>query len=394
MRFRLPYRLIGSFKGMLFVLAFAIIAAVMIYTDRMVSELRESSRRFLTLKVERFKNLLLHGDDAALDSYLREMAAKDFPIIITDSTGTPTSCSGIPGLEEVRTESSQKKARQFIQEWIRKGNRPVAFEMPEYGLKQYYYYGDSRQIKQLQMMPWIEVAVVGGLILIGYLGFSSIRRSEERFVWVGMARETAHQLGTPLTSLYGWMELLEERPDDPAVREEIARDLKRLSTVADRFSRIGSKVQLKTEPLSPIVREAVEYIERRLPQISGKEVTIKIDVSEGINLRVNHTLFEWALENLLKNGVESLKGKSGEVRVKAVESAGRIIIDVIDNGCGIIRRQWSNVFRPGYTTKERGWGLGMSLTRRIITDAHGGRIFIHESIPEKGTTIRIQFENK
>ncbi len=390
MRFRLPYRLVGSFKGLLFVLAIGIILVVIIYTESMVSDLRESSRRHLTLKVERYKMLLQQGDSEALDTYLRGMAAKDFPLILTDSTRKPLSFSGIPELEAYPTEIALRKAVKYMEEWQRQGNQPVPFEMPEYGLKQYYYYGDSDQIKRLRMMPWVEVAVVGGLILIGYLGFSSIKRSEERSVWVGMARETAHQLGTPLTSLYGWMELLEEHPDDPDVRRQIADDLKRLSTVADRFSRIGSQAQLRTEPLRPIVDEAASYIRRRLPQIGGTEVVIDLDLEDDLELNVNHTLFEWALENLLKNGVEALHGKSGRVFLKGYRIGRKLNIDIRDSGCGIPHSDWRNVFRPGYTTKERGWGLGMSLTRRIIENLHSGRIFILESNPDKGTVVRVQ----
>ena len=390
MRFRLPYRFAGSFKGALFILAVGIILAVMIYTERMISDLRESSGRLVTLQVERFKMQLLHGDDVELDSYLQEMAAKDFPLIVTDSVGTPVSCSGLNDIDSLNNEASQKRARHYIEEWLRQGNEPVLFEIPEYGLKQYYYYGDSDQIKRLGMMPWVEVVVVGGLIFIGYLGFRSIKRSEERSVLVGMARETAHQLGTPLSSLYGWVELLSERPDDPTVRDEITKDLQRLQLVADRFNKIGSQLPLKAEPLLPIVEEAVGYIKRRLPQISSREVTLDFELKGGIKINVSYTLFEWALENLLKNGIEALKGQSGRVMLSGFESGSKVNIDVIDNGCGMPRRQWRNMFRPGFTTKERGWGLGLSLTRRIIEDVHGGRIFILDSVPDKGTTIRVQ----
>lgn len=390
MRLRLPYRLAGSFKGLLFVLAVATVLAVMIYTESMVAELRESSRRFLTLKVERFKMLLVQGDDESLDRYLRDMAGKDFPLIVTDGDGNPTSWSGLPDVDSLPPEIASEKLASYKDGWLRQGNEPIPFEIPEHGLKFYFYYGDSDQIRRLRMMPWVEVAVVGGLILIGYLGFLSIKKSEERSIWVGMARETAHQLGTPLTSLYGWVELLKERPDDPSVREEIVNDLQRLSTVADRFNQIGSKAPLKPEPIRPIVEEALYYIKRRLPKTGGMEVNIDVDLVDDFQVNVNHTLFEWVLENLLKNGVEALRGRSGRVMLKGKKTDRKIIIDVADSGCGIPRRQWRNVFRPGYTTKERGWGLGLSLTRRIIEDVHGGRIYIVESGQDRGTVIRVQ----
>ncbi len=387
---RLPYRLVGSFKGLLFVLAVAIVLAVMVYTERMVSELRESSRRYLTLKVERFRMLIMQDDDAALNEYLSEMAAKDFPLIVADSSGAPTSWSGLPDLDRLPEEAALIRARDYQREWLFRGNEPVLIEVPEYGLTYYFYYGDSPQIRRLRMMPWIEMAVVGGLILIGYLGFQNIRRSEERSVWVGMARETAHQLGTPLTSLLGWVELLKERPDDPAVQEEILRDLGRLGTVADRFNRIGSRAPLSLEPLGPIVDEAAGYIRRRLPQSGEGSVQIDIRLPEQLTARVNPILFGWVMENLLKNGVEAMRGRGGRVEVRGGSRGRKVALEVVDDGCGIHRREWRNVFRPGYTTKERGWGLGLSLARRIIEDAHRGRIFVVNSSPERGTQIRVQ----
>ncbi|MCF7810956.1 HAMP domain-containing histidine kinase [bacterium] len=387
---RLPYRLAGSFKGLLFVLAVATVLAVMIYTESMVSDLRDSSRRFLTLKVERFKMLLVQGDDEALNSYLSGMAEKDFPLIVTDAEHQPISWSGLNELDEAPDDEALEKAKHFIAEWSKSGNEPVPIEIPEFGLKFYFYYGDSEQIRRLRVMPYVEVVIVSILVLIGYLGFRSIKRSEERMVWVGMARETAHQLGTPLTSLYGWVELQAEKPEDTQVQIEIKKDLERLRIIADRFNRIGSQAPLKSEKLQPIIKEAVEYIERRLPRHTGSEVSISIQANEDIEVKVNKTLLEWALENLLKNGVEALQGKAGRVGLKASVHGSKLTVDAFDSGCGIPRRQWRNIFRPGYTTKERGWGLGLSLTRRIIEDVHKGRIWIVSSNPESGTVIRMQ----
>ncbi len=275
---------------------------------------------------------------------------------------------------------------------MRQGNEPLPLDIPEFGLRFYFYYGDSVQIRRLRYLPWIEVGVVGALILIGYFGFVNIKKSEERSVWVGMARETAHQLGTPLTSLLGWMELLSERPDDPHIRAEIARDLRRLETVAERFNQIGSRTPLTVKPLRPILDEAVDYIRRRLPRAAGGGVEITVDCPEGLCARVNPTLFEWVLENLLKNGVESLGGSGGRIKIEARLHGGRVNVDLADTGHGIPRSEWRNVFRPGYTTKPRGWGLGLSLTRRIIEDIHGGKVFILESRPVQGTVIRVQVD--
>lgn len=387
---RLPYRSVGSFKGALFVGAVAIILSVVLYTDHIVSELRESARQYVTLQVERFHSLFTRGDDAGLDTYLREMVAKDFPLIIANGAHEPTSWSGLPDLEGLPLKEARKKARRYQHDWVRQGNSPVSIEIPEFGLTYYFYYGDSEQIKRLRYLPWIEVVVVGGLILIGYFGFVNIKKSEERSVWVGMARETAHQMGTPLTSLLGWIELLAENPGDENIRVEMQKDIARLNTVAERFNRIGSTPALAPHLLQPIVNDAVSYIQQRLPQLSSGEVAIASDLPSGLQVRVHKDLFVWVIENLLRNAVESLHGKGGKIHIRCHEQAGKTLIDVTDDGTGIQRGDLRNVFRPGYTTKSRGWGLGLSLAKRIIEDIHHAKIFVLDSRANKGTTIRIQ----
>lgn len=384
------YKHIATFKGALFILAVATLFATVIYTDKLVGELRANSRKLVTLKVERLKSLFEWGNDAALEKYLVEMASKDFPLIVADSTGVPTSWSGLPELDSLVYGLAQLKAAEYQSEWLEQGNQPVELTLPEHGLKYYYYYGDTPQITRLRILPWIEALIVSCLVLIGYLGFVSIKKLEERSVWVGMARETAHQLGTPLTSLYGWIELLGERPADPALRGEIERDLERLKTVAERFNQIGSNAPLVEKPLAPAIEEAAAYIRRRIPQSVGAAVIIETELEEGISARFNPTLFGWVLENLMKNAIEAMKSRAGKVTVNAVRRNNRVIIDVTDSGIGIPRKNWKNIFRPGWTTKTRGWGLGLSLTRRIVEDIHHGKIYVVESMENKGTTIRME----
>ena len=368
--------------------------ATVIYTDKLVGEMRANSRKLVTLKVERLKSLFEWGDDAALEKYLVEMASKDFPLIVADSTGVPTSWSGMPELDSLSYGLAQLRAAEYQSDWLQQGNDPVELTLPEHGLKYFYYYGDTLQIKKLRVLPWIEAIIVGCLALIGYLGFVSIKKSEERSVWVGMARETAHQLGTPLTSLYGWIELLGERPADPALRGEIERDLERLKTVAERFNQIGSNSPLAEKSLKPAIDEAAAYIRRRIPQTVGAAVTIETELEEGLSAKYNPTLFGWVLENLLKNAIESMKGQAGAVWVKGYRRNQTITLDVTDSGTGVPRNHWKDIFRPGYTTKSRGWGLGLSLTKRIVEDTHRGKIFVAESSEGKGTTIRIQLRIK
>lgn len=387
---RIPHKFIGGFKGGLFVLAVGVVLATLFYTDRLVDDMRASSRKLVTLKVERFKQLFEWGDDAALQEYLEEMASKDFPLIVADSTGVPTSWSGLAELDSLSYGIAQMLASDYQRGWLAQGNQPVLLEIPEHRLKFYYYYGDTPEILKLRILPWIEVAVVGVLVLIGYLGFISIKKSEERSVWVGMARETAHQLGTPLTSLYGWIELLAERPADPALKAEIERDLERLRTVAERFNQIGSSAGLTRKPLKPVIEDAAAYIRRRLPSAGVSEVRIVAETPDDLAAEINPTLFSWALENLLKNAGEAMKGRAGTILVKAFSGGSGVIIDVSDEGTGVARRRWKDIFRPGYTTKSHGWGLGLSLTRRIIEDLHRGKIYVADSIEGKGTRIRME----
>jgi len=381
--------MLANFKGLLFVLALIIVFGVVIYTNSIIDNLRISSRQHLTLQVERFRVLFMQDDAGALDAYLHEMASKDFPVIFSDSSGVPISWSGLPQLDDMPTEPAKAKAIKYQQEWVKAGNLPLPFEIPEFNLTYYFYYGDSDMIQRLRLLPWIEVLLVGGLIWIGYFGFSTIRKSEERSVWVGMAKESAHQLGTPLTSLMGWVELLDDSADSE-IKQEMKRDLKRLSTVADRFSKIGSKPSLKSQPLFQIVREAAGYIRRRVPQMGGKEIKVGIDIPEEIRVNANTILFGWVLENLFKNAVEAFRGEAGTVSVRAHCRNDMVYLDITDSGPGIPRRHWQDIFRPGYTTKKRGWGLGLSLSRRIIEEMHEGEIGIVESNSGSGTVFRLK----
>ncbi|MBM3327064.1 MAG: hypothetical protein FJY65_08830 [Calditrichaeota bacterium] len=390
----IPYRFIGSFKAALFALAVAILFGVLLYTNRLVNDLRETSRRYLTLKVERYKQLFSQGDDAALEAYLTEMTTKDFPLIVADVNRLPISWSGLPELEALPDDAAKTRALEYQKAWLKSGNEPVAIDIPEFGLVYYFYYGDTPQIRRLRYLPWIELVLVGGLIFIGYIGFVNIKKSEERSVWVGMARETAHQLGTPLTSLFGWLELLSESSEvdvcsRTSLQSEMKRDLERLRSVAERFNQIGSTAALTPIRLKSIVAGAAEYVQRRVPGAAGRQIQIVVDMSDELTAKINPTLFEWVVENLVKNGAEAMKGKTGAVIIRGEQKNKKIIVDVSDEGAGVQRRYWKDMFRPGWTTKPRGWGLGLSLARRIICDIHRGRIFFIESSIDKGTTIRM-----
>jgi signal transduction histidine kinase len=258
----------------------------------------------------------------------------------------------------------------------------------------YYHYGVSPVIKQLRWLPYIEIGAALLFVVIGYIGFSQIKKSEQRNIWVGMAKETAHQLGTPLSSMSGWLEILKEDSKnlDKAVIE-MDTDIQRLTKVAARFSQIGSVPSLKKTEILPMLENIIQYFNKRLPQLD-KKITIADNFKIKPKLMINVDLFEWVIENLIKNAIDAIDGKQGEIELTMDNLNGGpgIFIDVSDNGKGILPRDRKNVFKPGFSTKKRGWGLGLSLAKRIVEDYHGGKLFVKDSRLGEGTIFRIILE--
>lgn len=264
----------------------------------------------------------------------------------------------------------------------------------QFSQKQYVYYGESPTVRYLRYFPYIQLSLLALLLGIGFVSYRAIARSEKSNLWVGMTKEAAHQLGTPLSSLYGWVELLrEEKAGDDFTEhicDELENDITRLRDVADRFNKIGSKPELTRQKLKPILDEVVDYMEQRLPQL-GKNVQVKREIDSGVQARVNSDLFQWAMENLIKNAMDAIKSTttSAYVSVKLQRVENEVFIDVKDSGVGIEKKYQNEIFKPGYSTKKRGWGLGLSLTQRIIEEYHDGKLMIHESELGSGTTMRI-----
>ena len=226
------------------------------------------------------------------------------------------------------------------------------------------------------------------MILIAFIGFRHIQLSEQSSIWVGMAKETAHQLGTPLTSMLGWLELLRAEGNQSRALEEMTRDIRRLEKVTARFSQIGSTETLSPHPITETIGETSDYFRSRLPQ-SGRPIEITEEIDSNPLVPVNRELFSWVLENLLKNSLDALGETGGKITIACSMRGNRIIVDVSDNGRGIEPRDRRHIFRPGFSTKTRGWGLGLSLARRIIEEYHGGRLYLKDSVPGQGTTMRI-----
>lgn len=254
------------------------------------------------------------------------------------------------------------------------------------GENQYIYYEDSRLLKRLSMYPYIQMAVMIILAFIIYMAMVYTKRAEQNRVWAGLSKETAHQLGTPISSLMAWTEYLRESGTDKEITDEIDKDVRRLSVIADRFSKIGSKPEIEFDYLNEVVAASLEYMRSR---ISGRvRLAIHSDADDcGIN--VSRPLIEWVMENLTKNAVDAMQGE-GELDITTGHDRNTAWIEVRDTGKGIAKKNFKTVFNPGYTTKKRGWGLGLTLVKRIIEEYHGGRIFVKESTSGRGTTFRIE----
>jgi len=318
-----------------------------------------------------------------------------FPVVITDLNGQPLSWRNIPGIEDNdSTQAAKEKIHDVIIEMKEdKGEIPLMFG--EHTIS-YFYYGDSKIIRQLQWMPFIEIGLVGAFVLIGFVGFQNIRRSEERHIWVGMAKETAHQLGTPISSLMGWLEVLSAEHEDKQTDSDIENmetygqmktDVTRLQKIANRFGKIGSKPELIDADINTLMTEIVEYFKRRLP-FEGKGVNLQFKPVENASVCLNPELFSWAIENLVKNALQAVDPLSGWITISVLPcttDSDFIKIEIIDNGIGIPTGIARKLFRPGFTTKKRGWGLGLTLVKRIIEEYHRGRVILLRSQP--GETV-------
>jgi anti-sigma regulatory factor (Ser/Thr protein kinase) len=325
--------------------------------------------------------------DNIIRSFISEtvMNTAAVPVIYTDSTRTHViEHSNIDA--ETMSDSARLQARIAS---MAQANPPIIVSLAGRG-RNYIFYEESRVITQLRYFPYVQFGIIGLFLLVSYALFSLFRNAEQNQVWVGMAKETAHQLGTPLSSLMAWMELLKENGADPAAVGEMRRDVARLETITERFSKIGSAPELVPENLDRTLRETVQYLRPRMP--SRVKIEVEPPDDPGLIVPLNRALFSWVLENLIRNAVDAMEGE-GRITIATERDGHGVHIDVSDTGKGIPSSKWKTVFRPGYTTKKRGWGLGLSLTKRIIDSYHKGKIVVKRSAPGKGTTFRITLKS-
>ncbi|MBT3946382.1 MAG: HAMP domain-containing histidine kinase [Candidatus Marinimicrobia bacterium] len=383
------YRHTGNIKAGLFILGITLIIALLTYTQSLVTDLRNDNRQIVRLYAEIIANVVHDDNDANLDFVFENIITKvKFPLIQTDVNHIPQMWKNLPESVNTKTDrigfmNAMDKLNQSI---------PLIYKDSSVGeiIFGYLHYGDSSIVQKLQYWTYIEIAAITLFIFLGFTGFSFIRNYEKRHIWVGMARETAHQLGTPVSALMGWVDWLKEHPEKTKeIIPEMEADLMRLEQIGRRFSKMGSKPNMEEFDLSERVERVVNYLMKRMPTL-GEKVELINDIQPGISIQANGSLLAWSIENIIRNGIDAIEKKDGWVSVSLRKEKDEIKIQIQDNGKGIPKKDWRNVFRPGFSTKQTGWGLGLSLSSRIVEEIHSGKLQVIESSPENGTVIEIR----
>lgn len=367
------------------IIAIAIVSGTIIYSQLLAKKIAGEERQKVEQWVEASKLAIM--DTTGLSDKLVAaiiVGNNSLPIIETDENGHVMQ---FVNLDSARVaEDSQFVSRQ-LRKFQSQGESPITWTDPRDSSRvNYYYYGHTSLLNQVRYYPLVQLLIVALFIIITITALTTSFRSSQNQVWAGMAKETAHQLGTPLSSLQGWVEMMKESTTEDRIVAEMSKDVDRLKLVSDRFGKIGSSPQLEPHDITVQVESMVEYIRKRAP---GKvQFSLEAHPSKGIIVPVSPPLFDWVIENLLKNALDAMDGK-GSIQVKIEDQGRQVLIDVTDSGKGIARQNISRVFKPGFTTKKRGWGLGLSLSKRIIAQYHKGQIFVKQSDLGKGTTFRI-----
>ena len=394
----------SELKVVLLVFAFAIVAGTIWYTHSIVHDLEANQKHIANLYARSFEFIGSGRTQSGDYSFILEEMIRniDFPMVLSNTSNEPLEPYAI-NIRNITLDSTlsvdgqRDELKRLIADMDRQNPR-IKVEIGDSVILSYVHYGESTLITRLRYLPYIELTVIAVFIFIGYISFSHIKRSEQSNIWVGMARETAHQLGTPISSMMGWVELLRHHTgtSNPKIVEtlhDMDNDLQRLQKIANRFSRIGSKPDLKEENLIEIIEKVIAYYQRRIPQ-TGKKVQLALEPSSPVAASVNSELFEWVIENLIKNALDAIETEPGKVAIIVSERPDTVNIDVIDTGKGIDATYRKEVFRPGFSTKKRGWGLGLSLSQRIIESYHRGKLILKDSKPGSGTTFRIKLRKR
>jgi hypothetical protein len=419
-------RLPGLLKGYLFLGSFLLVVLTFLFTSSWIQRVREESRTLsqLLARFAALATLQAIEEEGLRELFEEVIKPSDLPLILTDPEGRPFVWRriGVPSkgieVEEIARMDPKNPPEGPLREVMKKlrefdaVNEPIPIYTPDgkeiFG---YVHYGERPLIRELRWIPLLQLATIFFFLTLGYLGYRSIKTSEQRAIWIGLAKETAHQLGTPISSLLGWVEILREKlleqrgeGDEPPqevrlpgrffqeVVDEMESDAERLNKIALRFGQVGSVPQLQMQDIVPIVSGAVRYFRRRLPHL-GKSAEIRERYDLVPPVSINKELVEWCVENVLKNAIDALRGEGRliEVTVTHRRETECVEVRITDEGRGMSPAELKRIFSPGYTTKNRGWGLGLTLAKRIIEDYHGGKIWVERSQLGKGTTFVISF---
>lgn len=363
--------------------AIIIAIASVVISDLLIKDLAEEERNKIEIWSEATRVMTSENPSLNMNLILKIIQGNNsIPVILCNDRDSVLSYNNI--------DLPEKNVEQFMRRQVKelKGkNRPIVIDMED-GTYQYLYYDDSTILKRLLIYPYAQLSVVFVFILLAFLALASTKKAEQNKVWVGLSKETAHQLGTPISSLIAWVEYLKTKEIDPFLLTEMEKDVKRLETIAERFSKIGSNPDPVPVDVNHSMHAALEYMQTR---ISSKVKIHTCLMDHPVLVLMNDSLFAWVIENLLKNAVDAMEGQ-GSITLQLEETNKQVRIDVSDTGKGIPKSKFKTVFNPGYTTKKRGWGLGLSLVKRIIESYHGGRIYVKSSELGKGTTFRIELQ--
>ncbi|MDI3527054.1 MAG: hypothetical protein PWR03_1237 [Tenuifilum sp.] len=351
------------------------------FTNQFVKQLKEEERDKINLWANAVKYISDESDACQDFALIFEIVQnnKTVPVILTDENGSLIGYRNI----YIGNPSDTSQINKILNK-MKEVHSPIEINLPD-GSKNYVYYFDSITLKKLNYYPYIQLFIIFIFIGVSFLAYSQARKSEQNSIWLGMAKETAHQLGTPTSSLMACSEILKEKYSNDEIIMELEKDVKRVETITNRFSKIGSKPKLGNININTVIEQTIEYQLKRCPN------TIKINHRKSnipILVKANDILLGWVLENLIKNAIDAMQGV-GSIKITTNVLKKRIYIDISDEGKGIEKRNFKEVFRAGYSTKERGWGIGLSLAKRIVEEYHHGKIFVLSSELNKGTTFRI-----
>lgn len=370
----------------------AVVAAFLWVSDRLVKDLAEQERARMQIWADATREIASADSSADLDFLLSIIKGnKTIPVILVDDSDNildhlnfdlPERNDTLPPWE--LTAANEAFLRKHL-EGLKKSPNVIHIVIAP-GVNQHLYYEDSLLLRRLSYYPYVQLVVMAVFVFVVYYAVSATKRAEQNKVWVGLSKETAHQLGTPISSLMGWLEVLPSYGVDAEVTEEMHKDVDRLGVIASRFSKIGSPPTMTAEDVNEIVGHAAGYMRSRIS--SG--VVLTVDLSpEPMRVNLSAPLLEWVIENLIKNAVDAMEAR-GSIDIKTFAEGGNAVVEVADTGKGISRKDFKTVFNPGYTTKKRGWGLGLTLAKRIVDEYHHGHIFVKDSTIGAGTTFRLQ----